>query len=491
MKNKLFKITALFWLVITVISCSGLSVATVTVDANTIVNHNYIGNGAQWDPYQLDYGEKHLEISAQDWNKLYNRLDFMKPQFMRVMINTSSLIEKDTLNRMKNFKDLSPILEYCQSRDVKVTFGDWGGSMVNSKENTISKMNLNLAAKYLDFLINDKGFTCIKYYNMVNEPNGDWSVTDGNYKLWEKAVTHFFSEIKALNLDKKVSLMGPDIAIWEADKTDWITQSVQNLDEAIGIYDIHTYPSKFTVNSGEYTKIIKAYKDAVTVDKPIVMGEIGFKFVAKEDALLLTENVKRAKAKPYASIEDSQMFVYDYSYGTDMADALFQTVNTGYSGSVVWMLDDAMHAKEAKNKLKVWGFWNILGDEYFGKSEEEVRPWYYAWSLLTKYMPSESKVFKVIVTGDPKIKAIAISKGSKYMFAIVNVANTNKKIKLIGSGIPDLQNSKKFIYAKGKLNKKGDHELLPNKEDLTISFKNPKTISLPAEGLLILTNFDY
>ena len=50
------------------------------------------------------------------------------------------------------------------------------------------------------------------------------------------------------------------------------------------------------------------------------------------------------------------MFVYDFMYGTDMADALFQTVNAGYSGSVVWMLDDAMHAKEAPDKLKVWGF---------------------------------------------------------------------------------------------------------------------------------------
>ncbi len=60
-------------------------------------------------------------------------------------------------------------------------------------------------------------------------------------------------------------------------------------------------------------------------------------------------------------------------YGTDMADALFQTIHAGYSGCIAWMLDDAMHFKEAPDKLKIWGFWNIFGDEIFGAGEERVR----------------------------------------------------------------------------------------------------------------------
>lgn len=124
------------------------------------------------------------------------------------------------------------------------------------------------------------------------------------------------------------------------------------------------------------------------------MGEIGFKFVAPEDSLFQQENLRRAEAKPHASMDDSQMFVYDSMYGTDMADALFQTINAGYSGSVVWMLDDAMHSKEAPDKLKIWGFWNIFGEEQFGSEEEEVRPWFYAWSLLTRYMPAGSRAYK-------------------------------------------------------------------------------------------------
>lgn len=480
-----------FWLVTAVISCSALPDATITVDNKTIINSNYIGNGVQWDPYQLDYGEIQLKISSEDWQKLYSRLDFMKPQFIRVMINTTSSIENGVLNETKNYENIAPILEYCQLRKIKVVLGDWGDRMVNSKTNTISENNLKLAAHYLDFLVNKKGFSCIQYYNMINEPNGYWAATDENYELWKNATQYFWSELKVLNLEKKVSLMGPDIAIWKTDKVDWITNSVKDLDAAIGVYDIHTYPSKITVNSGEYTSILKAYKDAVPSNKTMVMGEIGFKFVEKEDEALMKENIERAKAKPYASIEDSQMFVYDYVYGSDMADALMQTVNVGYSGSIAWMLDDAMHGREQKNKLKVWGFWNILGDEYFGKKEEEVRPWFYAWSLLTKYMPSGSQVFKVTVTGNPNVKAIAATKGDKYMIAMVNVSLKETKISLTTTELPILNNMKQFIYAKGKLLLEGDHVLLPSKKGFKLNLKKNIKEVIPAEGIIVLTNFEY
>lgn len=489
--RQIFRIISSFWLVTAVMSCSALSDATITVDNNTIINPNYIGNGVQWDPYQLDYGEKQLKISSEDWRKLYARLDFMKPQFIRVMINTTSVIESDTLNTTKNYENIAPILEYCQSRNVKVVLGDWGDCMVDSKTNMISEKNLKMAAKYLDFLFKTKGFSCIQYYNMINEPNGYWSATDENYDLWKNAIVYFSSELKVLHLDKAVSLMGPDIAIWKTDKVDWITNTVKDFDPEIGVYDIHTYPSKITVNSGEYTNILKAYKNAVPINKPIVMGEIGFKFLEKEDEALMKENIERAKAKPYASVEDSQMFVYDYVYGSDMADALIQTINAGYSGSIAWMLDDAMHGREQKNKLKVWGFWNILGDEYFGKDEEIVRPWFYAWSLFTKYMPSGSQVYKVTVTGSPDVKAIAVNKGKKYMIAMVNVSSKEKNISLTSTELPILNDMKQFIYAKEKLLLEGDHLLLPSKKGFEMNFKNNIKEVIPAEGIILLTNFEY
>ena len=465
--------------------------STVCIHSNIVVNDSYIGNGAQWDPYQLNYGKGEMKISEADWHKLYDRLDFMRPQFIRVMINTKSIIHDGKLFPEQNLDRLSPILDYCQSRNVTVMFGDWGDGMVSAKNNTIIEPNLLMAAQYADFLITKKGYSCIKYYNMINEPNGFWSTTEGNYSLWAKAIRFFNAKLKVLNLQDKLSIVGPDAAIWKADEAWWADSCSTSLKNIIGLYDIHTYPSKVTVNSGQYSKIIEAYKRVIPVNKKIVMGEIGFKFVEEADSFYLKENIRRAKFKPYASIDDSQMFVYDYMYGTDMADALFQTVNAGFSGSIVWMLDDAMHSKESPEKLKVWGFWNILGDEFFGANEEVVRPWYYAWSLLTRYLSAGSKIYKVDVTGNPSIKAIAIEKDGMQTIALVNVSKQNRTVKLTDSAKSKLYRMKEFIYAEGMLKKDGDHILLPNNTHLTLNLEKGYFINMPSESLLVYTNCNY
>jgi len=180
------------------------------------------------------------------------------------------------------------------------------------------------------------------------------------------------------------------------------------------------------------------------------------------------------------------MFVYDFSYGIDMADALFQTVNAGYAGCVVWMLDDAMHSKESPNKLKVWGFWNILGEEYFGDTEEEVRPWYYAWSLLSKYMPQGSKILKVETAGDPAIKAIALKYKGAYTIALINISGENKKLDLVPSKYEGKSLFKKFVYSKNHLNKVGGYSLKPN-DEINLVFSSKNQVDLPAESLTVLT----
>jgi hypothetical protein len=491
MKKQLFNTCSIVTILILMMACKSEPDVVITIHADEIINSHYIGNGAQWDPYQEDYGEVRLEVSDEDWQKLYERLDFMRPQFMRVMINTGNYIKDGKLEPDSNLRQLSNILEYCQSRGVTVMFGDWGGGMVTADENKIKKKNLSHAAELVDYLVNEKGYNVIKYYNLINEPNGYWSATDGSYELWAEAVQYLHGEMEKLELTKKVTIAGPDVAIWTAEETWWIDSTAIQMPDIVGLYDIHTYPSKITVNSGEFGQIISEYEQRIPDGTKIVMGEIGFKFVEPEDSLLMQENIRRAEAKPFASSDDSQMFVYDFSYGIDMADALFQTVNMGYSGSVVWMLDDAMYSKEAPHKLKVWGFWNILGEEYFGEEEEKVRPWFYAWSLLSKYMPTGSSVYEVEVSGADGVKAIATEKDKKYMIAVVNVGDKSKTVSLQSASLPDISDIKKFIYSEEDLIKKGEHEIVPNAENLSLEHIKGMRAEIAPQSLVVYTNFDY
>ncbi len=491
MKNIAITISVLLFFVLPDLGYSQSNQTTVTINTTDVINNSYIGNGAEWDPYQLNYGKVKFKPSDINWQKLYGRLNFMRPQFIRVMINTTSLIKNGKLDVAYNHLQMSKILGYCQKHGVTVVFGDWGDHMVSSKTNEINRANLSYAARYVKYLINDKGYTCIKYYNMVNEPNGYWSAADGNYQLWSRAISYFHKELVKENINNKISIIGPDIAIWTKKETWWVDSTRTHLGNAIHLYDIHTYPSISTINSRKYSQIINAYKKQVPLNSKIVISELGIKFIAAQDSVLKRENYQRAKAKPYASTEDSQMFVYNYSYGIDVGDALFQIVNDGFSGVNVWMLDDALHSKGPKYKLKVWGFWNILGNKFFGAKEEKVRPWYYAWSLLTKYMPTGSKIFKVNISGSRVVNAIAAEKNDKYMLALINISNTNKMVKIQSSTLPTLSSVKEFIYSKGTLNIKDDHTILPNKFINKMDLQKSLIINMPSRSIIVYTNYEY
>ncbi len=135
--------------------------------------------------------------------------------------------------------------------------------------------------------------------------------------------------------------------------------------------------------------------------------------------LTLPRTRRRAARCPYASPADSQMSVFDHMYGTDMADAIMQTAANGYSGCIVWMLDDAMHVNEP-GRLKIWGFWNILGEERYGASAERIRPWYYAVALLSRYFPAGSQILESTVRGVPGVRTMWGRSDGKPTLAIVN-----------------------------------------------------------------------
>ncbi len=453
---------------------------TVTVDASSFVSTDYIGNGVQWDPYEIN------DISEADWQKIYSRLDFMKPQFIRMMHNIGEKTENGVLVKESGLDHLMHLLDYCQSRGITVMFGDWGGSLADPESGTINETLLRSVAEYLDFLINKKGYDCIKYYNLVNEPNGYWSQTKGDYDLWSRAVKYFWTEARRLGLDRKIKMAAPDVAIWTDEETFWVSNTARDIPEATGVYDIHTYPSKTTVNSGQYTEIIKAYKNASAPGSKIVMGEIGFKYQEPEDAAYQAGNLKRAENLAHASIEDSQMFVYDYMYGTDMADAVFQTINAGYSGCVAWMLDDAMHFKEP-GKLKIWGFWNIFGDEIYGAEHETVRPWFYAWSLLCRYIPRGTDFYTVNVSGTDGIKAIAGVHEGKRTIAVVNVSREEKVVRLTSENLNDMDKVRKYIYGEGLFVTEGDCTMHPVATDMDFSPSKGESLTLPGESLILLT----
>ena len=151
------------------------------------------------------------------------------------------------------------------------------------------------------------------------------------------------------------------------------------------------------------------------------------------------------------------------------------------------MLDDAMHFKEAPDKLKIWGFWNIFGDEIFGAGEERVRPWYYAWSLLCRTLRPGSDFFAADVRGAAGVKAVAAVKDGRRTVAVVNVSREPRRVRIECPGWERFRQATRYRYGEGLMRTEGDHTLLPNATGLRIDFRSGAEYDMPGESMILLT----
>ena len=146
---------------------------------------------------------------------------------------------------------------------------------------------------FLDYLINQKGYTCIKYFNYVNEANSDWSYC-GDFDKWQTGINYLHTELDKYGLNEKIKITGPD-TVWDSDNT-WLKEinSNQDLDAKIGLYDTHMYPTIDEITNGTIEEMVAEQRSCVT-GKDFYMTEIGM-VTGKSDG-------------------DSQPYTKEFSYG--------------------------------------------------------------------------------------------------------------------------------------------------------------------------------
>ncbi len=490
-------------------SCQKHNGVQINIDTNTFISQNYIGNGVQWSAYphaDTENAEWGQLMTDEKWAMNFHRLDYMQPKLFRLLdqANWRYLVgfEKDGTPILDfntpEVKALERILDYAQENNITVLFGEWGTPYQvhdtdHGHSDQFSGANdpkyINIIVEYLDYLINTKGYTCIKYYNLINEPNGDWASTYGDFVEWKEGVELLAAALKERGLDNNISVAGPD-AVTRYDNPrstytgiGWVEETAKQLDDLVGIYEIHDYTEHNFVKTGEFTSFHKKAVDiANKANKQIIFGELGFSRNGEA-------NQKEAQADPFAC-EDSQMEVFDYSYGVIMADALIQSMNAGFAGSAAWALDDAMHTcgdLGNKNELKRWGMWNSLGTELCGNPDDEnMRPWYYSWSLLCRYFPTGSSIVKTETTGIDGLRLTAGVYNDDISIAIVNNSDVDQVLNL---SIPEALTLKKFVYFDGE--RVIDGEGFPMAVEEGIKVDKDLKVSVAADSFVLLTSLDF
>ncbi len=491
MKKYFLSIVAL----LSVFSCNQMVNEIKITDV--VVNGNYLGNGAEWDPY-CEAELWGAPMTEEMWIKIFERTDFMRMSIVRCMINSPlRYYNKETgrYDKERNSESLKRMLAYCQSNNITVMFGEFNPPRPELK---LDEKWVKMAVNYLDYLVNECGFTCIKYYIPTNEPDGNWSVYDGNFEDYVKLIVMFREEMSKYPALARIKFAAPDAVLdyknpkYDLTTSGRVAEFAGRADSLAGIYEIHAYPGFHQVRSGIFKDMLKEVLSNVPDGKRLILGEAGYKTWRPEDSLrdrIHKERLNKTSLVKNKEGADCSMSVYEYEYGLDIALLGMEVMNNGGAGVCPWMLDDVHSAGDRgdKNNVKIWGMWNIFGGKVWGLPEEEnIRPWYYAWSLMCRYFPAGSDILSVTLPAVDGLHSVAAVSDGKLTVAVLNISAKKQQVML---SLPyALKNAKMYRYEKGNDNLFANMPPKPDKEG--IRAENSVRMELGPDSMIMITDLD-
>ena len=479
----------------------------------------FMGLGVEFDPYDT------LQPSQLDWPLITQRLDFMSPGFLRVVEPASDYFagydssDNPTYHwTSAHVEELLSILSYAKSRGITVVLGDWANPLI--------KGDARIPADFIGDLRNVYGYTNIRYYNVMNEPNDDGPSCE--FTCWTGIVKTVSAEFKALGYNSWLQVVGPDNSnSWDdtqaaqaldrtsgletdnpLDGDSWVTDTLQSIPGLIGAYDSHRYATIWGVEHGVYADQMRARREEISnldsPTKPYFAGEVGLTarqvtpFAVRAARVTpALESLLDPSSTSASTFVDSQPNITTFNYGLWMGDMTIQGIAAGMSGASAWDLDDAMHTGGGygSQNLKQWGFWNSLGgQDGYPASDLTPRPWFYTWSVLSRAFPAGSETLVVPGTGVPglRVAAARIPDGGGYdlSIAVVNDSPTPHSLTLSVPSVPGPLEMAQYNYFPS--------QQLVDANDLPVPAQmlaaKPAagiTVQLPANGLTVLTSHDF
>ena len=420
----------------------------VTVDLKSVVVEKFMGIGVQWDPYEYP-------VSPEAWKTTLRRVDFMRPGLFRVMLNASSYLRgfdaagaplyvwSEGQSGMERLSSLFNILDYAQAHGGDVLIGERSPSRglnvgAGARAGAADPRWARVHADFAQYLIHIRKYSVIRYFNYMNEPNGDWMWPGGavDYSAWAQGIRNLRKEFDSHGLTA-LKVAGPD----NSGSWDWLDRCARELSGEIGAWEMHWYAKDAEVLDGRIESLLKEKRemlrktDPQSASQPLFLGESG-----------MIEGKTNG---------DQQPRVKEFAYGVLMADYIAQVARAGWETGTAWDMDDAMHVNQGgrvtpptARTLKVWGFWNTQGTAMGHPEDEAIRPWFYTWSLMGRLFPKGSRIVNASATAGLRTMAGTRQEGSRteVSFMVVNDSDAPKAvtIKAPGAGRRELTTYRYF-----------------------------------------------
>lgn len=370
---------------------------TISQPDQTVIPHPFKGFGVEWDPfffnwfhqeyYKAQYGETaYRQAMETDWQLITSRLKEMEIPLIRVWTQLYFAKGWDQTPPTKTWDyssdrmvSLFRTLDFACQNNIDVILTDWAWSFWPSYQlyNPPPPIDPAYATDVVDNLyelIHNRGYSCIKYLIVGNEP--DYEIMPGlDLNTYSAMINSIKTNLVSYNLNDQVKLIGPDAACCQ----DFFSNAVAANHDAFDVFDFHLYSYVNPTQSATFWYELDKRRDwvaEVTANDPLQINK----------PMLITE-----------AGNDGNKDSWDYAI--HMADYGTTLLTTRLQGALAWNLYDDYydqgHTPQENNDLIPWGMWQFKSGNW------ALRPWSQTWGLLVKFAPPGSH--QAPVNGTPPI----------------------------------------------------------------------------------------
>jgi len=424
----LLSITVIFYSFISYTAFAEKSekVVNMTVSSDALINEHFYGFGAETLPWLWTRENKEAGVDEKDIKLNLDRIKGMHLPITRIFVPwetwNPSVDYKTFTWESDEMSSLYKVLDLYQEMGTKVILVtiDW---LKDSPWRDIGGSS-QAVVELLEYLIKDKGYSCIQFWTLTNEP-------ELTYGWLRKLPFENYAEIHKL-VDKGLEERGLAVRIIASDEVeslDWFKDSVESLHEAVDIFSSHVYLYPREIHSipdffKERLSIIKE-TSLVNEDVPFFLCEFGF------------------RGSDFSACTNS--LIDDYEYGLYVADLCIEALNSGIDAASLWCLHqirliDEIHP-EGGRMMRI-GLWAFKDEDW------QPFPIFYLYRLFTRYIRPGAKVLKVEISPQDILKVACIEYRDSYSLVINNM--TGERQRFLIKGLDSRLYFKKYLYSRDK-----------------------------------------
>ncbi len=433
------------------IPVQGQQLIDITINPDSIINQSFQGLGVEWDPFFWFNGNQSKGLTESDWELIIERTKQMKLSQARIFVlpnwyepvnDNSDAQVTDTAKfkfRSSEMLGLYRYLDVCDSLDIDVNLTIWGARndrlyglgdywlAFSESNNWITAPNdldewaENVTA-LLNYLFHVRNYKCITHLTMSNEPNpphqGFWTPSAINKKQYYLDMYKLVHRRLIENgLRDKIKLVGADEA--DTDDFSWFTYMAENSDSAMDILASHTYA--FDIDQSNYAVNIRNWVRR----RMNALGDTGKPF-------FITEFGTNNGIGPYENPD-----VDTYERGFFLADFVINSMNEGASLLSYWTLHDIWYQYGKLMQLGLWAY---------NDQQWRLRPSWYVWSLMSRFITKNSMVIDVGSSQSDLVDATAVMTNDGKLIIIVANRDTQDQIVRVTVNDSGDRKFKKYIY---------------------------------------------